>query len=113
MVREDDMRATFDALSVRESPPLAFTAADVIANGGQVRKRRTRNLAVAGTTIAVAAVVAGVFVLSTDRVDTPPENLTPANTPATTSQLGPRPASPAPMHPTPFAPPAPGAPIHP
>lgn len=57
MVREDDLRATFSALHAEEAPPRAVTAADLIQRGQAVRTRR-RTIAVVGTGLATAGVVA-------------------------------------------------------
>lgn len=72
MVREEDLRATFDALHGREAPVRAFDAADVIRQGERVRRNR-RAFAVAGSGFAtVAAVAAALFLLPTGEAPSAP-----------------------------------------
>ena len=94
MVREQDMRATFAALNARGAPPLAVTAEDLIECGDRVRRRRKRTLAAAGTGLAVAVVLAGVFLALPEHRD--PANVTPARMPESTSVFEPPQAPPRP-----------------
>ncbi|WP_329790330.1 hypothetical protein V1227_00050 [Lentzea sp. DG1S-22] len=94
MVREDDLRATFSALHQdAEAPPRAVTAADLIRRGQAVRSRR-RTVAVVGTGLATAGVVA--VALAVLPAAKPSEPATPP-LPSTTSA----PPTPSPVSPTP------------
>ncbi|MET9231216.1 hypothetical protein [Lentzea sp. NPDC003310] len=84
MVREDDLRATFSALHQEEAPPRATTAAEVIQRGRAVRSRR-RTIAVVGSGLATAGVVAVALAVLPGAA--PVDPATPA--PSTTSQLPP------------------------
>ncbi|WP_344879601.1 hypothetical protein [Allokutzneria multivorans] len=98
-MREEDVRATFAVLNARSAPPLAVNAEDVVAYGSRIRKRRKRTLAAASTGLAVAVVLAGVFLgLPEHRA---PTNTTPARAPEPTSIVEPPhdPAYPEPVIP--------------
>lgn len=82
MVREDDLRATFSALSAEEAPPRAVTAADLIQRGRTVRSRR-RAIAVGGTAFATVGVVG--LALAVLPPSAPPDPLTPG--PSSTTQM--------------------------
>jgi len=82
MVREDDLRATFSALSAEEAPPRAVTAADLIQRGRTVRSRR-RAIAVGGTAFATFGVVG--LALAVLPPSAPPDPLTPG--PSSTTQM--------------------------
>ncbi|WP_156051306.1 hypothetical protein [Allokutzneria albata] len=82
-MREQDVRATFAALNAYGAPPLAVTAEDLIECGDQVRRRRKRTLAAAGTGLVVAVVLAGVFLALPGHRG--PGQVTPARTSEPTS----------------------------
>ncbi|MCG8923729.1 hypothetical protein [Lentzea sp. CC55] len=96
MVREDDLRATFSALHQdAEAPPRAVTAADLIRRGQAVRSRR-RTVAVVGTGLATAGVVAvALAVLPAAKPSEPATPPLPSTTsaPPTPSAVSPTPGS--------------------
>lgn len=77
MVREDDLRATFDALHAKGAPPRPFEAIDVIRLG-QKHRRAHRVWAVVGTGVATAAAVVAALMLIPVQA---PEPVLPANPP--------------------------------
>ncbi|MCP3804408.1 hypothetical protein NLX83_34585 [Allokutzneria sp. A3M-2-11 16] len=93
-MREQDVRAAFAALNARGAPPLAVTAEDLIECGDRVRKRRKKTLAAACTGLAVAVVLAGVFVALPEH--RAPGEITPARLPDSTSIFVPPDAPPMP-----------------
>lgn len=106
MVREEDLRATFDALHGREAPARAFEAADVIRQGERVRHNR-RTFAVVGSGFAtVAAVAAALFLLPTGDAQPPPGTVEPARPSSTRSEPRPTPGPSVSIEPSPDADPA-------
>ncbi|TWP47444.1 hypothetical protein FKR81_32570 [Lentzea tibetensis] len=97
-MREDDLRATFDALHAKGTPARPFEAADIIREGGRQR-RAHRTWAVIGTGLATAAAVVAALLLLPSAPA--PEPVLPADPPTPSSSFT--------VPPTPTAPPAPNS----
>lgn len=83
MEREDELRATFDALHAQGTPARPFEAADIIHRG--TRKRQAhRTWAVLGTGFATAAAVVTALLLLPKAA---PEPVRPAEPPAVTTTV--------------------------
>ncbi|WP_326567843.1 hypothetical protein VSH64_39460 [Amycolatopsis rhabdoformis] len=98
---DTDVRALFSTLP--DGPPLTLSAADVITSGARIRRRRKR-LAVAGSSLATAAVlvVAGLAVGFAAGHHGPPTPVQPAGPGLSTVA----PPAPSPSRSLPSAPPA-------
>jgi hypothetical protein len=94
VVREDDLRATFDALHAKGVPARPFSAADVIREGNRQR-RAHRMWAVGGTGVLTAAAVAALVFFIPGKpepvlpADPPTVTVTPSTTPAEPSSSTP------------------------
>jgi hypothetical protein len=81
---DDDVRALFHGLD--DGPPLGIDVHQVMAGGRRTRTRRAR-LAVAGSTLAVAVIVATGLTLARDVQQ--PDNVRPATPQPPTSEVAP------------------------
>lgn len=79
MVREDDLRATFEALHAQGTPRRPFEAADIIRKA----TRRRRTFAVVGSGLATAAAVVAAVLLP--QAEPAPETIEPAQPQPTTT----------------------------